>query len=161
MAKNTKNWISWERNITFLWNKKILNQCLRWYILRTYHFVEKVSFNSRRTILASSLDYLCWGGIINNFTLFIYIYISIYTYYFYIYIYIIYIYYTLYIYKFAKKMLQSDCPILGAEIVSARKRFQHPLLIISKPATITQSTIYELGDRKNWILKHGWFLMSY
>ena len=97
MAKNTKNWISWERNITFLWNKKILNQCLRWYILRTYHFVEEVSFNSRRTILASSLDYLCWGGIINNFTLFIYIYISIYTYYFYIYIYYIYILYIIHL----------------------------------------------------------------
>ena len=29
MAKNTKMWISWEQNITFLWNKIILNLCLR------------------------------------------------------------------------------------------------------------------------------------
>ena len=29
MVKNTKNWISWEWNIIFLWNKKILNLCFR------------------------------------------------------------------------------------------------------------------------------------
>ena len=29
MAKNTKFWISWERNITFLQNKKLLSLCLR------------------------------------------------------------------------------------------------------------------------------------
>ena len=34
MVKNTKIWISWERNIIFLRNKKILNLCLRWHILR-------------------------------------------------------------------------------------------------------------------------------
>ena len=34
MAKNTKTWISWERNIALLRNKKILNLCLRWLILR-------------------------------------------------------------------------------------------------------------------------------
>ena len=28
MVKNTKTWISWEQNITFLWNKKIINLCL-------------------------------------------------------------------------------------------------------------------------------------
>ena len=36
MVKNTKTWISWERNITFLWNKKILKLCL---ILWSYCFV--------------------------------------------------------------------------------------------------------------------------
>ena len=36
MVKNTKTWISWERNKTFLLNKKILNLCLRWHILRNY-----------------------------------------------------------------------------------------------------------------------------
>ena len=37
-VKNTKTWISWERNITFLRNK-ILNLCLGWQILRSYRFV--------------------------------------------------------------------------------------------------------------------------
>ena len=44
MVKNTKTWISWERNITVLQNKKILNLCLRWHILRSYHFVVEVTF---------------------------------------------------------------------------------------------------------------------
>ena len=44
MVKNTNTWISWERNIIFLRNKKILNQCLRWHILRSYHFVAEVNF---------------------------------------------------------------------------------------------------------------------
>ena len=43
MVKNTKTWISWERNIIFLRNKKILNLCLRWHILRSYHFVAEVT----------------------------------------------------------------------------------------------------------------------
>ena len=42
--KNTKTWMSWERNITFLRNKKILNLDLRWHILRSYHFVTEVTF---------------------------------------------------------------------------------------------------------------------
>ena len=46
MVKNTKTQISWERNITFLRNKKILNLSLRWHILRSYRFVAKVAFNS-------------------------------------------------------------------------------------------------------------------
>ena len=33
MVKNRKTWISQERNITLLWNKKILNLHLRWHIL--------------------------------------------------------------------------------------------------------------------------------
>ena len=45
IVKNTKTWVSWERNITFLQNKKTLNQCLRWHILRSYHFVAEVTFN--------------------------------------------------------------------------------------------------------------------
>ena len=48
MVKNTKSWISWEWNITFLWNKKILNLCLRGHILRSYLFVVEVIFRSER-----------------------------------------------------------------------------------------------------------------
>ena len=44
MVKNTKTWISWEWNITFPWNKKILNLCLWWHILRSYCFVVDVTF---------------------------------------------------------------------------------------------------------------------
>ena len=45
MIKNTKTWISCERNKAFLWNKKILNLCLRCHILRSYRFVPEVPFN--------------------------------------------------------------------------------------------------------------------
>ena len=45
MVKNTKTWISWERNIIFLRNKKFLNLCFRWQILRKYCFVAEVTFN--------------------------------------------------------------------------------------------------------------------
>ena len=44
MFKTTKTWISWEQNITFLQNKKILNLCLRWHILRSYCFLVEVTF---------------------------------------------------------------------------------------------------------------------
>ena len=44
MVKNTKTWISRERNITLLWNKKISNLCLRWYILRSYRFAAEVTW---------------------------------------------------------------------------------------------------------------------
>ena len=44
MVKNTKTWIYLERNITFLQNRKILNLCLRWHILRSYPFVAEVTF---------------------------------------------------------------------------------------------------------------------
>ena len=40
MVKNTKNWIPWERNVTFLRNNKILNLC------QITHF-EKLSFSRR------------------------------------------------------------------------------------------------------------------
>ena len=39
MLKNTKTWISWERNIVFLQNIKFLNLCLRWHIWKSYRFV--------------------------------------------------------------------------------------------------------------------------
>ena len=44
MVKNTKVWISWERNIIFLRNKGNFNVCFRWHILRTYRFVAEVTF---------------------------------------------------------------------------------------------------------------------
>ena len=44
MVKNTKTWISWEWNITFLQNKRILNLCLGWDILKSYGFVVEVTF---------------------------------------------------------------------------------------------------------------------
>ena len=45
MVNDTKTWISQEQNITFLWNKKILNLCLRWHILRSYRFAAEVTYN--------------------------------------------------------------------------------------------------------------------
>ena len=50
MVKNTKTCISWERNIFFLWNKHFFNLCLRWHILKSYHFVAEVTFNIHATI---------------------------------------------------------------------------------------------------------------
>ena len=44
MVKNTKTWLSWERHITFLQNKKIVTLYFRWHILRDYNFVAKVTF---------------------------------------------------------------------------------------------------------------------
>ena len=46
IAKNTKTWISLERNITFLGNKKVLNLRLRWHILRSYCVEAEVTFKS-------------------------------------------------------------------------------------------------------------------
>ena len=46
IVKNMKTWISWERNIIFLRNKRILNLCLRWHILRSYRFVVEVTFEN-------------------------------------------------------------------------------------------------------------------
>ena len=45
MCKNTKTWKSWERNITFLRNKKIYNLSFRWHILRSYGFEADVTVN--------------------------------------------------------------------------------------------------------------------
>ena len=44
-VENAKTWISWKRDMVFLRNKKILNLCLRWHILRNYHFVAEATFN--------------------------------------------------------------------------------------------------------------------
>ena len=44
LVKNTRTWISWKRNIILLWNKKLLNLCLRWHILRKYRFLAEVTF---------------------------------------------------------------------------------------------------------------------
>ena len=51
MYKNTKTWISWERNITFWRNKRNLNLRLRWNILSGCRFVAEVTFNFVRNIL--------------------------------------------------------------------------------------------------------------
>ena len=44
LVKNTKTWISWERNITFLRNKTNLN--FKWHILRSYRFVAEVTYKA-------------------------------------------------------------------------------------------------------------------
>ena len=46
MVKNTETWISWERKIIFLRNKKNLNLCFRWHILRSDRLVAEVTFKS-------------------------------------------------------------------------------------------------------------------
>ena len=43
IVKNTETWISRERNITFLRNKKFFKLCLRWHILRSYRFAAEVT----------------------------------------------------------------------------------------------------------------------
>ena len=74
MVKNTKAWISWEQNIFFLQNKRILNLCFRWHILRSYCFVAEVTFKllswnsglqSNTTCILSALWVWCrwWWGI--------------------------------------------------------------------------------------------------
>ena len=61
MVKNIKTWISWERNIIFLRNKKILTLCFRWYILRSYRFIAEVTFNiSDLFIQCHTCRYLQW-----------------------------------------------------------------------------------------------------
>ena len=48
IIKNTKTWIPKEREKKyFLRNNKILNQCLRWHILRSYPFVVEVTFKEQ------------------------------------------------------------------------------------------------------------------
>ena len=47
MVENTKTWISSERNMIFLKNKKNLNLCHRWNILRSYCFVAEVTFKTQ------------------------------------------------------------------------------------------------------------------
>ena len=50
MVENRKTWIFWEWNIILLCNKKNFNMCLKWHILRSYHFVVEVTF--KKIILA-------------------------------------------------------------------------------------------------------------
>ena len=44
MVRNTKTWISWERKIRFLQNKKIINLYRKWHILISYRFSTEVTF---------------------------------------------------------------------------------------------------------------------
>ena len=53
-VKNTKTWTSWEPNINFSRNKKIINLCLRSHILRSDHFVSEVIFNIWFSMLRST-----------------------------------------------------------------------------------------------------------
>ena len=48
MVENTKTWISWERSISLLQNKKTLNLCLRRHMLRSYRFVAEVIFKKKK-----------------------------------------------------------------------------------------------------------------
>ena len=54
MVKNTKIWISWDQNITFLWNKKILDLCLKLDILRIYRFVVEVTFKKLNHVIVGA-----------------------------------------------------------------------------------------------------------
>ena len=56
MVENTKTLISWQRNITFFKNKKILNLCLRWHIF-SYHFAVELTFNGCPESKILSLEY--------------------------------------------------------------------------------------------------------
>ena len=56
IVKNTKTWISLERNITVLQNKKILNLCLRWHVLISYHFLAEVTFNKLAGLRLATLS---------------------------------------------------------------------------------------------------------
>ena len=63
--KNTKTWISWQRNITFFRNKEILNLCLRWHILRSYLFVAEVALSRwPASLLKMSLFHKCFSNIL-------------------------------------------------------------------------------------------------
>ena len=42
-----------------------------------------------------------------------------------------------------------------------QEMFSAPSTDKQTPATTTQSAIYKISDRKNSVLKHNWFLMSY
>ena len=53
-----------EKEQTVLRNKKILNLCLRWHILRSYHFVAEVTLKLPNMNL-SELSFLCLFKILN------------------------------------------------------------------------------------------------
>ena len=63
MVEYRKTWICREQNRTFLRNKKILNLCLRWHILRSYCFVVEVTFKwhafSHRTLRTAIIHWKC------------------------------------------------------------------------------------------------------
>ena len=50
MYKNTKTWVSWERDIIFLQNKKILTLYFRWHNVRSYRFVAEVTFKMMKLL---------------------------------------------------------------------------------------------------------------
>ena len=52
-----QTWIFWERNINFLQNKKILNLCLRWHILRSYRFLAEVTFKAKVFTYLNEMSY--------------------------------------------------------------------------------------------------------
>ena len=59
MVKNIKTWISWERNISFLRNKKFINLCLSWHILISYRSIAEVTFNRFLFfVVLSSINFL-------------------------------------------------------------------------------------------------------
>ena len=63
IVTNTKTWISSERNIIFLRNKKNLNLCHRWHILRSYRYEVQVTFKGLfyQNIIMFRLNlYLFW-----------------------------------------------------------------------------------------------------
>ena len=55
MVKKLKTWTSWEWNTLFPRNKKILDLCLKWHILRSYCFVAEVTFNDIKDLNMTSL----------------------------------------------------------------------------------------------------------
>ena len=69
MVKYTKPWLSREHNITFLWNKKILNLWLRWHILRSYCFVFEATVNKSSDKYSWEAVYLLWfsAGVFQRF----------------------------------------------------------------------------------------------
>ena len=63
VVKNTTTSISCERNITFLRNKKTLNLCHRWHILRIYRFVAEVTLKCQIFFIEYKLNmntYFCY-----------------------------------------------------------------------------------------------------
>ena len=66
MIKNTKTWISWERNIIFLRYKKLLNLRVRWHILRSYRFVAEVTFRDFVKAFLKDFADFPLSGIVKN-----------------------------------------------------------------------------------------------
>ena len=66
MVKNTKTWISWERNIIFLRYKKLLNLRFRWHILKSYRFVAEVTFRDFVKAFLKDFADFPLSGIVKN-----------------------------------------------------------------------------------------------